>query len=55
MKIGIFAMKSIPRGIQTKFPGERGIKICQIPRGIGDGDPRGGNPRYNIALSTLIF
>ena len=34
----------IPRGIESKFPGERGMKIRPIPRGIGDGDPRGRNP-----------
>ena len=33
-----------PRGMMSKFPGERGMKIRPIPRGIGDGDPRGINP-----------
>ena len=37
-----------PRGIESKFPGERGMKIRQIPRGIGDGDPRGGNPSFEV-------
>ena len=41
---------SFPRGMMSKFPGERGMKIRPIPRGIGDGDPRGINPTYNVAV-----
>ena len=41
-----------PRGIESKFPGERGMKIRQIPRGIGDGDPRGGNPTPKFVISA---
>ena len=48
-----------PRGIESKFPGERGMKIRQIPRGIGDGDPRGGNPNnvliLKLARSKIIL
>ena len=36
--------------MKTKFPVERGMKIRLIPRGIGDVDPRDGNPVYNDAI-----
>ena len=43
-KKGLFFYSPFPRGMKSKFPGKRGMKIRQIPRGIGDGDPRGRNP-----------
>ena len=43
-KIGSFQSKFTPRGIHAKIPRGRGVKICQIPRGLGEGDPRGINP-----------
>ena len=58
-KIRHFYHSPFPRGMKTKFPGERGMKIRQIPRGIGDGDPRGGNPiLYKIItlrMKNVIF
>ena len=30
------------------------MKICPIPRGIGDGDPRGGNPNHNIIVNVFL-